>query len=71
MKISATYTGTNTLGYENGKEYQLKIANIKGMSIQRLDGTGQCPYESLSSFLKNWNNIHVDHFTNTAERKLD
>lgn len=59
MKIQATFTGKDSLGYENGKEYQLKIAEAKGMTIERIDGTGKCPYQSLSSFLKNWNNITV------------
>ena len=59
MIITATFTGTNSLGYENGKEYQLKVANMQGMSVRRLDGTGKCPYQSLSAFLKNWNNIRV------------
>lgn len=59
MIIIATYTGTNSLGYENGKEYHLKLAETRGMSIKRLDGTGTCPYESISAFLKNWNNIRV------------
>ncbi|TDD77165.1 hypothetical protein [Flavobacterium caseinilyticum] len=57
MEIKAKFTGTNSLGYENGKEYELKLSDIKSLSINRLDGTGKCPYESLSSFLKNWNII--------------
>jgi hypothetical protein len=59
MIITATFTGTNSLGYENGKEYQLKVANMQGIYVRRLDGTGKCQYESLSAFLKNWNNIRV------------
>jgi hypothetical protein len=59
MIITATFTGTNSLGYENGKEYHLKIAELQGISVTRIDGTGKCPYQSLSSFLKNWNNIRV------------
>jgi hypothetical protein len=61
MIINAIFTGTNSLGYENGKEYQLKVDNFKGISVKRLDGTGKCPYQSLSAFLKNWNNIRT-HF---------
>jgi len=61
MIINAIFTGTNSLGYENGKEHQLKVDNFKGISVKRLDGTGKCPYQSLSSFLKNWNNIRT-HF---------
>lgn len=59
MIITATFTGANSLGYENGKEYQLKVANLQGISVKRLDGTGKCPYQSLSAFLKNWDNICV------------
>lgn len=59
MIIIAKFTGTNSLGYENGKEYQLKVSDLQGISIKRLDGTGKCPYQSLSAFLKNWNNITV------------
>jgi hypothetical protein len=59
MIITATFTGTNSLGYENGKEYKLKISDLKGISIKRLDDSGKCPYQSLSSFFKNWNNVRV------------
>ena len=59
MTITATFTGTTSLGYENGKEYKLIISELQGVSIKRLDGTGKCPYQSLSSFFKNWNNIQV------------
>lgn len=59
MIIKATFTGTNSLGYETGKEYELKVYEIKGVSVQRLDSSGECPYMSLSSFLKNWNNITI------------
>jgi hypothetical protein len=59
MIITATFTGINSLGYENGKDYQLKVANLQGFSVKRLDGTGKCLYQFLSAFLKNWNNIRV------------
>lgn len=59
MTITATFTGTNSLGYENGKVYKLKVSNLQGISVKRLDGTGKCPYQSLYAFLKNWNNICV------------
>ena len=56
--IKATFTGTNSLSYENGKEYELLISR-QDISIKRINGTGKCPYTSLSSFLKNWNNIQI------------
>ena len=56
MEIKAKFIGTNSLGYENGKTYHLKIF---GASIQRIDGTGNCIYHSLKSFLSNWENIKV------------
>jgi hypothetical protein len=57
-RIKATFTGKNSLGYVNGKEYELIIRNF-GSTISRIDGTGKCPYDSLSAFFKNWNNITV------------
>lgn len=59
MIITAIFTGTNSLGYKKGKEYQLKVSELQGVSVTRLDGTGKCPYQSLSAFLKNWNNVRV------------
>jgi hypothetical protein len=59
MTIKATFIGTDSLGYENGKEYQLLIPNSKSVTIQRMDRTGRCPYASLSAFLNNWNKIEI------------
>lgn len=59
MIIIATFTGINSLGYETGKEYESEIPSVKGFSIKRKDGTGKCVYESISSFLQNWNNIKI------------
>jgi hypothetical protein len=60
MKITATFTGKDSLGYENGKTYELQLANFRAKSIQKLDGTCICVYQSLSSFLKNWTDIQVE-----------
>ena len=57
MTILAVFTGKNSLGYVNGKEYELKLDDFKGISIKRNDNSGVCMYQSLSAFLKNWNNI--------------
>lgn len=59
MKFKAKFTGTDSLGYKHGNNYDLKILNKKGISIVRLDGSGGCVYESLSSFLTNWTDIIV------------
>ena len=58
MLIEATFKGTNSLGYENGKSYELKL-EPQSMSIVRPDGFGQCEYQSLHSFMKNWDNVAV------------
>lgn len=60
MVINAKFTGKNSLGYENGKSYDLLVSDVKGISIKRLDGTGKCPYQSLSAFLNNWDIINVN-----------
>lgn len=57
--IKATFTGTNSLGYENGKRYSLKVTHSKQLNIERRDGTGKCTYATINAFLKNWDNIVV------------
>lgn len=63
MIITAIFTGTNSLGYENGKEYQLKVkyGSLSPILITRLDDSGLCFYQSLEAFLKNWNYVRVKH----------
>ncbi len=61
MKITATFTGKNYLGYETGNEYTLSIVDYATLHITRADGSGgTCPYQSLRAFLMNWNNIRVE-----------
>lgn len=57
MIIEAKFIGNDSLGYENGKEYKLKIDNFGGMTIRRIDNKEKCKYESISAFLRNWTNI--------------
>lgn len=59
MIIEATFTGKNSLGYETGKQYKLKVADFGGMTIRRIDDTRKCPYQSISAFLRNWSNIKI------------
>lgn len=59
MRIKAIFKGKDSLDYEKGKSYELKVADFGGMTIRRIDDTGQCPYLSLSAFLRNWTNIEV------------
>ena len=59
MILSAKFTGENSLGYETGKIYKLKMPSYNSMVIMRLDNTGRCPYQSIAAFLRNWTNIKV------------
>lgn len=65
MIIEATFTGKNSLGYENGKKYILKVADSGGMTIRRLEDASVMPvyqhirYQSVLTFLRNWSNIKV------------
>jgi hypothetical protein len=62
MIIEAKFIGNDSLGYENGKEYKLKIDDFGGMSIRRIDDTGKCKYESISAFLRNWTDIKTFNY---------
>jgi hypothetical protein len=57
IKIEATFIGKDSLGYKHGQPYKLQLGEDKSTVICREDGSGSCSYESLSSFMKNWNNI--------------
>jgi len=68
--IMAKFIGTDSLGYEYGKKYTLKVSEVKGISVTRIDGTGKCPYQSLSAFLKNWDKFElVRDWDSDKERK--
>jgi len=61
--IKATFRGLdNSLGYRTNKEYILTIwediiNNKECIIIKRLDNLGYCEYNSIISFLNNWDNI--------------
>ena len=59
IHFKATFIGNNSLGYENGKEYELKIADYGGVTIRSIDDKAKCPYQSISAFLRNWDNIKI------------
>lgn len=59
MIIKAIFKGKSSMGYGHGLEYTLRVAEHGGMSVKRMDGTGFCEYKSLSSFLRNWDNIQI------------
>lgn len=64
-RVTATFIGQDgSCGYRNGKEYLLKIhfdSNQRYKShitIEDMEGTASyCDYESIHSFLRNWDNI--------------
>jgi hypothetical protein len=58
MNIRATFIGTDSLGYVNNQEYTLKL-NLRtfGKIIINKNTSQACVYNSVISFLKNWDNI--------------
>ena len=67
-KIKAIFTGHDgSLNYKTNQEYSLNLEHKKGGNISintnKIEEmnilTGDCEYESMTSFLKNWNNIRV------------
>lgn len=57
MKIGAKFIGTNSLGFESNKSYILDIKQYNSMKIKVSNNINTCIYNSLSAFLRNWNNI--------------
>lgn len=65
-KVKAIFRGQNgSLGYETNKEYLLTLEHKRGNSIyihttqenKSNNIVGNCEYESMVSFLNNWDNI--------------
>lgn len=60
-RIRALFVGTDlSLGYEKDKSYTIivrKGAAPDSILINRTDGSGDCIYESIISFLDNWDLI--------------
>lgn len=57
------FIGTDSLGYQHGKIYRLRIEKVEGfgaevkgyqIKITRQDGKGRCGYKNIETFLKNW-----------------
>lgn len=59
--IRARFIGRNSLGYKRGEIYTLKVNDriIMGFEnaevvIERENGYGICPYQTMEAFNKNW-----------------
>lgn len=59
-KVKAVFKGQDgSCGYTTGMEYTLIVHHQKNslIKIEKLEFGGDCEYESLLSFLENWDNI--------------
>lgn len=60
FKVKAKFKGADgSLGYINGNYYLLEITHTKSqnISITRENYEGYCEYVSMTTFLKNWDQI--------------
>ncbi len=67
-KVKAIFRGQDgSLGYSANKEYPLNLRHTKGNNIsittyemfEMNTIVGECEYESMTSFLKNWDNVRI------------
>lgn len=57
---TATFQGLNgSLGFQSDKNYEILIRHQGGENIIVESGSLRCEYQSVISFLDNWNNIKV------------
>jgi hypothetical protein len=59
--VKAKFQGCdNSLGFKNNQEYTLTVRHQGGLNIliETEDGK-RCEYQSIISFMDNWNNIQV------------
>lgn len=65
IKVKAVFKGENgSSGYETNKEYTLMVCHGNlNIHIENREassfGNGYCEYQSINSFLENWDNIRV------------
>jgi hypothetical protein len=63
MVIKARFKGEEgSMGYKNDRVYDLRVIMNPGkfnLHIENLDGTQQCPYSSIYSFLNNWDLVDI------------
>jgi hypothetical protein len=60
--VAATFTGLDgSCGFKKGKEYRLTLRHKKGdnICIEEDGGGGWCEYNSIVSFLENWDRVSV------------
>lgn len=58
MIITATFTGQTSKEYQRGEQYRLKVI-VGNMAVKKTDGSGMLLYNSLSAFLRQWNQVSV------------
>ena len=59
--VKAIFKGKNgSMGFETNKEYTINVNQVQNGYI-KIDGSGGlwCDYNSIGSFLTNWDNIRV------------
>ena len=53
MTITATFNGTDSVGYVHGQTYKLKVSQFRGMTIiKREDDSQKVVYRSPIAFFK-------------------
>lgn len=53
------FIGKDSLGYINGKIYEVEINSQDDIIILHSKGHPNCPYQSLKVLLKNWKEIDL------------
>ena len=60
MIIKAIFKGKDgSLGYKNGQEYLLQVEQYDNSKMLRIEHPTKCVYSTLTSFLRNWENINL------------
>ena len=58
--IQMMFIGQNgSMGYINGKVYDISLSTSDGMIWLNCKGHLDCPYQSISSLLKNWKEVKM------------
>ena len=77
FKIKAKFIGKNSLGFINGRVYEMYLISMphigKGMieiATTSLKPKLRCEYGSWEKFILNWEILHYDNMNNTNDAEV-
>jgi hypothetical protein len=74
FKVKAKFIGVNSLGFINGRIYEMILINQPHIGNGRIEITAKprlrCEYNSWESFIPNWQILHYENMTGSHDAEV-